>query len=68
MLKFNFQKNVTIDEYFSKRPTSIEVNLDFNLERLLKEIHYMRMQPLNIDLHNILNETFINLKDNYQLR
>ena len=28
----------------------------------------MRMQPLNIDLHTILNETFINLKDNYQLR
>ena len=52
----------------SKRPNSIEVNLDFELEKFLKEIHYLQMAPLNIDLRDILKDKFNNIKDENQLR
>ena len=52
----------------SKRPTSIEVYLDLELEKLLKEIHYLKMKPLKIDLTRILRNKFHNLKDENLLR
>ena len=52
----------------SKRPISIEVYLDFELEKLLKEIHYLKMEPLKIDLTDILKNKFNNLKDENLLR
>ena len=52
----------------NKRPISIEVYLDLELEKLLKEIHYLRMEPLKIDLTSILRNKFHNLKDENLLR
>ena len=61
-------KNLSIEDMLSRRPTQIEVNLDFELEKFLKEIHYLQMAPLNIDLNYILKEKFNNIKDENQLR
>ena len=52
----------------SKRPVSIEIYLDFELEKLLKEIHYLKLEPLKMDLTNILKNKFNNLKDENLLR
>lgn len=52
----------------SKRPVSIEVYLDFELEKLLKEIHYLKMEPLKLDLTLVLENKFNNLKDENLLR
>ena len=60
-------KNVSIEDMISKRPSLIEVNLDFELEKILKEIRYLRTTPLNIDLTNILKDKFNNIKDEKQL-
>lgn len=57
-----------MDEYFIKRPSAVEINLDFELERFLKEMHYLRMPPLNIELDNVNKEMLLNLKDDYKLR
>ena len=51
----------------SKRPSLIEVNLDFELEKILKEIRYLRAAPLNVDLTDILKVKFNNIKDEKQL-
>jgi hypothetical protein len=61
-------KNLSIEDMLSRRPASIEVNLDFELEKFLKEIHYLQMPPLNVDLKDILKEKFNNIKDENQLR
>lgn len=60
-------KNVT-DDLISKRPIAIEVNLSFELEKLLKEIHYLKANPLKVDLTNILQNKFNNLKNENLLR
>lgn len=52
----------------SKRPNCLEVNLDFELEKLLKEIHYMTKAPFNMDLTNLLKNKFKELKDENKLR
>ena len=52
----------------TKRPNAIDVNLDADLEKLLKEIHYLQMPPLNIDLADILKDRFSQLKDENKLR
>lgn len=45
---------------FSKRPSIIEVNLDFELEKLLKEIHYIYNQlpknELPIEIEDMFNK------------
>jgi hypothetical protein len=46
----------------------VEVNLDFELEKLLKEIHYLQMPPLSIDLTDVLKDKFNQLKDENRLR
>lgn len=51
-----------------KRPSSIEVNFDFELEKLLKEIHYLQMPPFNLDLTDILKDKFSQLKDENKIR
>ena len=52
----------------SKRPIAIEVNLSFELEKLLKEIHYLKANPLKVDVTNILLNKFNNLKNENLLR
>jgi len=52
----------------AKRPLAIEVNLSFELEKLLKEIHYLKSPPLSIDLTTILRDKFSNLRDENLLR
>ena len=52
----------------SKRPTSLEVNLDFELEKLLKEIHYLSMEPFNLDLKSLLKDKFNEINDQNKLR
>lgn len=42
--------------------------MDYDLERLLKEIHYLQSDPLNIDLSNVLKDKFSQLKDENKLR
>ena len=61
-------KNISLDEILNKRPISIEVNLSYELEKLLKEIHYLKADPLNIDLTNVLKDKFSHLKDENLLR
>jgi hypothetical protein len=62
------KKNASIDDMLSKRPNCLEVNLDFELEKLLKEIHYMTKAPFNMDLTNLLKNKFKELKDENKLR
>lgn len=63
-----WKKNTSIDEILSKRPNSLEVNLDFELEKLLKEIHYLTKPPFNMDLNGLLKDKFSQLKDENKLR
>lgn len=56
------------DDVLVKRPFAIEVNLSFELEKLLKEVHYLKSDPLRIDLTHILKDKFNNLKDENLLR
>jgi len=59
---------VSIEDILSRRPSAIDVNLDFELEKLLKEIHYLKMRPFNIDISNVLKDKFKNIRDEGQLR
>lgn len=61
-------KNISDCETISKRPITIEANLSFELEKLLKEVHYLKSDPLNVDLTSILQDKFNNLKDENLLR
>jgi hypothetical protein len=61
-------KNISVEDLLSSRPNAIEVNLDADLEKLLKEIHHLKMPPLNIDLIEILKNKFVDLKDENLLR
>ena len=68
-MSFDFlKKNSSIDEIAAKRPSSLEVNLDFELERFLKELHYLKQAPFNMDLTNLLKERFSKIKDENKLR
>jgi hypothetical protein len=65
---FLFKKNSSIEDILVKRPNIVEVNLDYELEKLLKEIHYLNMPPLSINLTHILKDKFSQLKDENKLR
>ncbi len=65
---FFLKKNSSLEDILTKRPNAIEVNLDFELEKLLKEIHYLQMSPLSIDLSDVLKDKFNQLKDENKLR
>ena len=67
-LQLTVFKNISIEDMLSRRPSSIEVNLDFELEKFLKEIHYLQMPPLSIDMKDLLKEKFNNIKDENLLR
>lgn len=51
-----------------KRPRAIDVNFDFELEKLLKEIHYLKMPPFNMNLTEVLKDKFSQLKDENKMR
>jgi hypothetical protein len=61
------KKNASIEEILIKRPTILDVNLDAELEKLLKEIHYLRMEPLSVDLADLLKGKFSRIKDENEL-
>jgi hypothetical protein len=53
---------------FSKRPAIIEVNLDFELEKLLKEIHYIYFQLPNNELPIEMKDMFKKLREKNKIQ
>jgi hypothetical protein len=66
---FFFKRNGCIDQSFDNNKVNlIEVNFDFELEKLLKEVHYLLLPPLKIELTDVGADGFMDLKNNFQLR
>lgn len=62
------QKNASIEDINVKRPSCLEVNLDFELEKFLKELHYLRKAPFNMDINSLLRDKFSEINDEHKLR